>query len=245
MFAPVFNQSRQRNHDRTNGNGRQYLTVIPSATTRQITGLSSWQMAMSSFHAPAVIDTPKYLGNVNSYSLVWGNAPFENLLRDTNPAVTDSATFYDANALTTASNQTFQRLTAQVALLNFMSLGNDTTVQVSYNIAEPRICVASGIFYIMEILLGVLAIFSVRLAFLMRKHGIPPVNPFTFRGLSVIIDTSPQMASLLRDTGLFSTKLLTQKLAHNYCRLAGARDQIKDSFAIDTHHVCVAPKPPS
>ena len=53
------------------------------------------------------------------------------------------------------------------------------------------------------------------------------------------------MASLLRDTGHFSTKFLTKKLAHNYCRLVGARDQIKDSFAIDTHHIRVAPKPPS
>ena len=154
------------------------VNILPSATTRQITRLSSWQMAMSSFHALDVIDTPNYLGNVNSYSLVWGNAPFENLLRDTNPAVTDFATLYDANALTTASNKTFQRLTAQVALLNFMSLGNDTTVQVGYDIAEPGFCVASAIFYIMEILLGVLAIFSVRLAFLMRKHGIPPRKPF-------------------------------------------------------------------
>ncbi|KAL8863730.1 MAG: hypothetical protein Q9198_010388, partial [Flavoplaca austrocitrina] len=119
------------------------VSILPSATTRQITGLSPWQMAMSSFHALGVMDTPNYLGNIDSYSLVWGNDPFKDLLRGTNPAVTDFATFYDANALTTASNKTFQRLTAQVALLNFMSLGNDTTVQVGYDIAEPRFCVAS------------------------------------------------------------------------------------------------------
>ncbi|KAL8884085.1 MAG: hypothetical protein Q9215_007792 [Flavoplaca cf. flavocitrina] len=180
------------------------VNILPSASTRRITGLSPWQMAMSSFHALGFIDTPNYLGYVDSYSLVWGNAPFENLLRDINPAVTDFATFYDANALTTASDKTFRRLTAQVALRN------DTTIQT---------CV-------------------------MRKHGIPPENLFTFRGFSVIIDMGPQLASLLRDTSHFSTKLLTQKLARNYCRLAGARDQVKDSFAIDTHHIR-APKPPS
>ncbi|KAL8845079.1 MAG: hypothetical protein Q9176_000751 [Flavoplaca citrina] len=58
------------------------VNILPSATTRRITGLSPWQMAMSSFHALGFIDTPNYLGYVDSYSLVWGNAPFENLLRD-------------------------------------------------------------------------------------------------------------------------------------------------------------------
>ncbi|KAL8650436.1 MAG: hypothetical protein Q9226_005141 [Calogaya cf. arnoldii] len=206
------------------------------ATTRQVPHLSLWQMAVSFFYSLGVIAVRNYLGTLYEYGLVWGNAPFERLLWDTNPAISDFTTLYDANVLSTASRKTFQRINAQVALLNFMLLGNDTNVRVRYEVLEPRFCVAPGVFYAMEIFLSVLTLFLLCLAFLMRKHGIPPENPFTFRGLSNIIDISPKLVLLLRDTGHSSLKDLRLKLAHSYFRLGGAPYRVKDPFSIDTHH---------
>lgn len=225
--------------------GRTVTDVIISASAapRPIADLSSWQMAMSFFHSLGVIGAPNYLGKSDEKALVWGNAPFQRLLRDTNPAVSDFTTLYDADALSTTSRKTFQRLNAQVALLNFMSPANDTNVRVRYEVSEPRFCIAQSIFYVMEILLGILAWFSLRLAFLMRKDGVPPENPFTFQGLGVVIDLSPKLVSLLHDTGHLED--LRLRLAHSYFGLGGARDRVKDTFAIDTLHGHAVPMPPS
>ncbi|KAL8692966.1 MAG: hypothetical protein Q9218_002115 [Villophora microphyllina] len=207
-----------------------------STTTRQIPDLSAWQMGLSFFHALGVIDTRNYLGVTDGdQQLIWGNNVFESLLLDTNPAAGNFTTLYDANALFTASRKTFQRLNAQVSLLNFMSLNNSTHVRLDYEISQPRFCVAPGIFYVMEVLLCTLASFSLLLSFLVRKHSVTLKNPSTLQQLGAVNDASPKLAALLRATGHLPLKDLKARLTHGYFRLMGTRDGVKETFGIDTY----------
>ncbi|KAI4256448.1 MAG: hypothetical protein L6R42_006215, partial [Xanthoria sp. 1 TBL-2021] len=96
-------------------------------------------------------------------------------------------------------------------------------------------CMAPGIFYAIEALLCILAMFSLLLAYFVRKHGVPPRNPFTLQDLNDIIEISPKLASLLHVTGHNSLKDLGMKLAQTSYGLAGTRDRLKESFAIDTY----------
>lgn len=213
-----------------------YVGDSSSVGTQQIGGLNSWQMGMSFFHALGVIDPPSYRDTPDGdQGLIRGNDPFERLLLATDSAASNFGTLYDAETLGTASRKNFQRLSAQVALLNFMSLANETDVKVRYEASEPRFCMAPGIFYAIEALLCILAMFSLLLAYFVRKHGVPPRNPFTLQDLNDIIEISPKLASLLHVTGHNSLKDLGMKLARTSYGLTDTRDRLKESFAIDTY----------
>ncbi|KAL8807990.1 MAG: hypothetical protein Q9200_004455 [Gallowayella weberi] len=207
-----------------------------SPTSRQISGLSTWQMGMSFFHSLGVIDAPNYRGATNGdQGLIWGNRPFESILRDTNPDVIDFSNLYDAQNLYKASRKTFQRLNAQVALLNYLSTTNGSNVRVDYEASEPRFCVAIGVFYAMEAMLCVLTVISVLLAFLMRMGGAIPWHAPTLQGLNAVIDASPKLASLLRGMGNVSLRELSGRLAGNLFRLMGQGGHSSGSCGIDTY----------
>ncbi|KAL8782423.1 MAG: hypothetical protein Q9213_005387 [Squamulea squamosa] len=212
------------------------ISIPTSATTRQIPGLTTWQMGMSFFHSLGVIDTRNYLGEtVGDQELVWGNDVFESLRLDTNPAARDFMTLYDAATLFAASRKTFQRLSAQVALLNLMSSTNTTNVRVDYQTSEPRFCVASAIFYIMELFLCVLALFSLLIAVFLRKHGYGPNNPSTLQGVSATIDASPRLASILHGIGHSSLKDLSTRIVRAKFRLTGTRGRVKETNGIEMY----------
>ncbi|KAL8800604.1 MAG: hypothetical protein Q9182_005066 [Xanthomendoza sp. 2 TL-2023] len=188
---------------------------------------------MSFFHSLGVIGAPNFRGATNGdQGLIWGNQPFESILRDTNPDVIDFTNLYDAKNLYKASRNTFQRLNAQVALLNYLSATNSTNVQVDYEASEPRFCVASGILYVMEAMLCVLAVFSVLLAFLMRSGGAIPWHASTLQGLNAVIDASPKLASLFCRVGNVSLRDLSDRLAGNLFRSHGIVDLPSDTTLV-------------
>lgn len=206
----------------------------PNAQSRQIPGLSSWQMGMAVFHSLGVISARNFLGETNGDDgLIWGNDPFQSILQNTNSASRNFTTLFNANTLQNASRKTFQRLGAQVALLNFMSPTNASVVHVNYTSLESRLCVEPSIFFIMEVILCTLVINAVLLAILATKLRIVSRDPGTILGLAAIMARSPNLVSILSGTAHTSLSDLECRLAVANFRTTGLDDSIPKPFRID------------
>lgn len=210
------------------------VSFPPDAQSRQIPGLSPWQMGMSVFHSFGVISAPNFLGQTDGDDgLIWGNDPFLSLLQNTNPATSNFTTLFDADTLQNASRKTFQRLGAQVALLNFMSSANASIVRVNYESLESRLCVGSSIFFVMELILCALIIDAVLLAFLATRLRVISRDPGTILGLAAIMARSPSLVSMLSGTAHTSMSNLQNRLAVAKFRTTGLDDSTSQPFRID------------
>jgi hypothetical protein len=208
--------------------------VIPeNATSRQILGLSSWQMGMSIFQAVGSTPPPNFLG-FSSEDLAQGNFGFVDVVKTTNPtAMNDFKTLFDATILRNISRQAFQSLGAQVALLHFMSLANESSVQVNYQALESRLRIQPAIFFVMEVLLLVLVTLSLLLASITAWNRIVPRDPSSILGLATIVARSPELISSLKGTGHISLQDLGRRLGPEKYMNTTTHARTSDSFKID------------
>ena len=180
------------------------FTLQENAPSRQIPGLSSWQMAMSIFHSLGISGV--YLGA--------GDDEFEDTMHMVSPASNNFTELFDADTLRNASIKTWTSLGAQVALLNYLSPTNLSQVQVQFDVVESRMCVQSANFYTVEIILFILLGICLVLTLFTGRAGIVPRDPSTIFGLAAILAHSPKVASVLKGTSNMSKRDLDGSLAN-------------------------------
>ena len=204
---------------------------------RQITGLSSWQMGMSVFHSLGATPPLAFLGiNEAGDLLDLGNEVFLSLLEELNSAVAGNfEKLYDAKTLQNASSTTFRMLSAQVALLNFMSPTNETDVQMSFVALENRLYVQPATFIAMAVILCTLFLISVLVAFLIGHRHDLPKGPSTILGLAAVMARSPSFNSEMNGTAHFSSKDLEDKLARTRYNTPDPNDAFLETFSINVH----------
>lgn len=209
------------------------ITTLQNADSRQITNLSSWQMAVSVFSSLGVAPGINFLG-YELLELGQGNFLFEDLLPEVAPVANNFTALFDADTLRNASTATWKRLAAQIALLYYMSPTKDSQVQVNYDVVESRMCVQTAVLIVMEIILTVLAITSLLLAFLARPRDVVPANPNTILGLAAITAKSPEFASLLSETGNLNQEGLNKRLVGSQFATSYTDQRHSKTFKIHT-----------
>ncbi|KAF2116381.1 hypothetical protein BDV96DRAFT_51302 [Lophiotrema nucula] len=197
---------------------------LPTNTTdRTIPGLSAWQLGLAAFQAVG-----------GAQSLESGNYLFQSVLSMAKPGVEKKSTvLFDPDVLTDGSRKTFQMIAAQAARLHFLSTTNDSMVLVNYHAFESRLCIQSGIFIAMEVLLTILVVICFLLAFPFEPALVTPKDPTTIIGLISVMARSPGLAALFGGTGHLSMEDLEKRVHNTSFRILTADRKEADDPIID------------
>jgi hypothetical protein len=186
------------------------IDPLPNAPSRQIPGLSASQMGVGVFQALGATPPPNFLGyGMPGDPLVLGNYKFESLLKQVHE-VEDFAELYDVKNLNNASSKAFSQLAAQVARLHYTTSSNTSEIVVQYESLENRLTVHKTTFFIMESMLGMLAITAGLLHIATRtKHWIPT----TLLDIAKVLVRSPEMMTRLALTSHVDAKVARTRLS--------------------------------